>query len=415
MFLFRCSRAISGAWTWTRSEKPRRPAAAWLFFAVMTAAGTAAASTGAPSGFQTAAASAILIDADGDSVLFEKNADELVAPASLAKLMTVEVVFNELKNGRLHLHDEFPVSETAWRRGGAPSRTSSMFAPIHSRVSVADLLRGAIIQSGNDACIALAEGIAGSEERFAEKMTARARELGLTRSVFTNSTGLPDPGLKATVRELARLAQHIIATYPDFYAIYREPEFTWNKIRQLNRNPLLAMNIGADGMKTGYTAEAGYNLVGSALQNGMRLVLVISGTKSDKERADEGRRLLEWGFNSFEQRILFGTGQPVGDAKVYGGTQGSVPLLAPGPVRVMVPKAGNEKIVARIVYQGPLQAPVRASQPAGVLRVSRNDIVALEVPLHTAEEVAVGGLPGRAVDAAGEIFIHLFRAGLQRL
>src|SRR3954468_11311571 len=230
--------------------------------------------------FQSSAPHAMLMDAESGTILFEKNADQLVPPASLAKLMTAEVVFNEVAQGRLALDKEFIVSEDAWRSGGAPSHTSSMFAPIHSRARVQDLLYGTSVQSGNDACIALAEGIAGSERRFAEMMTKRARELGLVKSNFTNATGLPDPGLVVTTRELARLAQHIIKTYPQFYPIYGEKEFTWNKIRQLNRNPLLAMNIGADGMKTGFTEGAGYGLVGSATQNGLRLIVVINGMKS---------------------------------------------------------------------------------------------------------------------------------------
>jgi D-alanyl-D-alanine carboxypeptidase (penicillin-binding protein 5/6) len=366
-------------------------------------------------GFQTSATAAILIDADGDSVLFEKNADELLAPASLAKLMTAEVVFNELKTGKLKLDDEFVVSDNAWRRGGAPSHTSSMFAPIHSRVRVDDLLHSVIIQSGNDACITLAEGISGSEQAFAAKMTQRARDLGLTKSVFTNSTGLPDPGLKVTTRELARLAQHIIATYPEFYSLYSEKEFTWNKIRQQNRNPLLAMNIGADGMKTGFTEEAGYSLVGSAIQNGVRLIVVTKGAKSDKERADEAKKLLEWGFHSFESRILFAEGQTVADAKLYGGAKGSVPLVAARPVRLMVPRGVSEKIVARVSYQGPIQVPVRQGQPIGTLKVWRNDNLSLEVPLRAAEDVGPGNLPRRAFDAASELVINLFRAGIQRL
>src|SRR6202040_1778487 len=188
------------------------------------------------------------------------------------------------------LTDEYRVSENAWRKGGAPSGGSTMFAAIHSKIPVDDLLHGAIIQSGNDACMVLAEGIAGNELAFAEIMTKRARELGLTRSTFGNSNGLPDPGNKMTVRELAKLARYIIQTYPDYYKYYGEREFTWNKIRQFNRNPLLALTIGADGLKTGFTKEAGYALVGSAVQNGLRLIVVVNGLKSEKERADESKK-----------------------------------------------------------------------------------------------------------------------------
>src|SRR3984957_5946179 len=246
--------------------------------------------------FQTAAPYVILLDADSGTVLFEKKTAVPPPPSSMAKLMTTEVVFNELKQGRIKLQDEYIVSEDAWRRGGAPSHTSSMFAPIRSRVRVEDLLQGAVVVSGNDACIALAEGIAGNEPAFVEMMNKRARELGLTKSYFTNSTGLPDPAQKVTVRELGRLARHIIRNYPNYYRFYGLPEFTWNKIRQVNRNPLLTMNLGADGLKTGFTVDGGYGMVGSAVQNGLRLIVVVNGLKSAKERGDEAKRLLEFGF-----------------------------------------------------------------------------------------------------------------------
>src|SRR5205085_3024724 len=221
------------------------------------------------------------------------------------KLMTAEFVFNEIKQGRLKLSDELIVSVNAWRKGGAPSHTSSMFIPVHSKVTVDDLLHGVIVQSANDSCMVLAEGIAGSEDEFAEVLTKRAREIGLSKSTFGNSTGLPHPRQLMTVRELAQLARHIIATYPEFYRLYGEREFTFNKIRQLNRNPLLAMNIGADGLKTGFTREGGYGLVGSAVQNGLRLIVAINGLRSEKERADEGKRLLEWSFNNVQSEVLF--------------------------------------------------------------------------------------------------------------
>ncbi|MEN3287017.1 MAG: hypothetical protein V7634_1317, partial [Bradyrhizobium sp.] len=226
-------------------------------------------------GFEGDAPTAILVEATSGSVLFEKNADELRAPSSMMKLMTAEVVFHAIQEGTVKLTDEYRISENAWRRGGAPSGTSTMFAALNSKVSVDDLLHGAIIQSGNDACIALAEGMAGNEKIFAaDFMTKRARELGLAKSTFANANGLPDPGNKMTVRELAMLARHIILDYPDFYKLFGEKEFTWNKIRQSNRNPLLNALEGADGLKTGYTKEGGYGMVGSAVQNGTRLIVV---------------------------------------------------------------------------------------------------------------------------------------------
>jgi D-alanyl-D-alanine carboxypeptidase (penicillin-binding protein 5/6) len=368
-------------------------------------------------GFQTAAPYAILMEAETGTVLLEKGADTLVAPASLAKLMTAETVFNEIKEGNVKLDEEFIVSERAWRKGGAPSGGSTMFAPIHSRIKVSDLLQGAIIQSGNDACIALAEGIAGNEESFARLMNGRARELGLMQSNFTNSTGLPDAEQRVTVRELAKLARHIILTYPEYYKWYGEKEFTWNKIRQQNRNPLLAMNIGADGMKTGFTTEAGYGLVGSAIQNNLRLIVVVNGLKSANERADEARRLLNFGFNGFESRLLFAEGQRVGDARLFGGEQRYVALEAADkkPIRLMVPKNSSERILARVVYRGPVQVPVTQGQPIGVLKVWRGDNVALETPLQAAESVEAGPLHRRAMDAMAELFGGWFRAGLKKL
>jgi D-alanyl-D-alanine carboxypeptidase (penicillin-binding protein 5/6) len=368
-------------------------------------------------GFQTAAPYAILIEAESGTVLFEKGADTLVAPASLAKLMTAETVFNEIKEGNVKLDEEFIVSERAWRRGGAPSGGSTMFAPIHSRIKVSDLLQAAIIQSANDACIAMAEGIAGNEDSFVRLMNGRARELGLTEANFTNSTGLPDPEQRVTVRELAKLARHIIHTYPEYYKWYSEKEFTWNKIRQQNRNPLLAMNIGADGMKTGFTNEAGYGLVGSAIQNNLRLIVVVNGSKSANERADEARRLLNFGFNGFESRVLFEEGQQVGEARVFGGEQRYVALESQDkkPVRLMVPKNSTERILARVVYRGPVQVPVAQGQPIGTLKVWRGDNVALEVPLQATESVEAGSLHRRAMDSLAELFGGWFRAGLKKL
>ena len=361
--------------------------------------------------FATAAPYAILIDADSGSVLFEKAADQATPPSSMAKLMTSEVVFHELTESKLKLDDEFQISEDAWRRGGAPSHTSSMFAPIYSRVRVQDLLTAAIVQSANDACIALAQGIAGNETAFAIKMNARAKEIGLTGSNFTNATGLPDQGLKSTVRDLAKLAQYLIKTYPDFYKYYGEKEFTWNKIRQQNRNPLLAMNIGADGLKTGYTEDGGYGLVGSAERDGLRLIVVINGLKSEKERGEEGRRLLEWGFHGFETKMLFAEGQIVGEARLFGGEQMHVPLVGQDVIALMVPRGNNDRISAKVVYNGPVLAPVARGQPIGKLRVSRGDRVALEAPLIAAESVGRGGMARRALDAVGELVIGLIRSG----
>jgi len=248
-------------------------------------------------------------------------------------------------------------------------------------------------------------------------MVKRARELGLIRSTFGNSNGLPDPRQQMTARELAKLARHIIETYPEQYKYYGEREFTWGKIRQYNRNPLLTMNIGADGMKTGFTKEAGYGLVGSAVKDGVRLIVVVNGLRSEKERADEGKKLLEWGFHNFQSGMLFAEGQEIADAKLYGGERGRVPLVAADgkPVRLMVPRGSRERIVARVVYNGPVRAPVDEGQNIGTLKVWRGDFLVLEVPLKAATSVAKGSLTQRAFDAASEMAIGLFRAGLQRI
>jgi serine-type D-Ala-D-Ala carboxypeptidase (penicillin-binding protein 5/6) len=365
--------------------------------------------------FDGEAPTEILVEATSGSVLFEKNADELRAPSSMMKLMTVEVVLHAIKQGDVKLTDEYHISENAWRRGGAPSGTSTMFAALNSKVSVDDLLHGAIIQSGNDACIALAEGIAGNEQSFAEMMTKRARELGLTQSTFANSNGLPNPGNKMTVRELAKLARYIILNHPDSYKVFGEKEFTWNKIRQLNRNPILTSVDGADGLKTGYTKEGGYGMVGSAVQNDIRLIGVVNGLEDSEARASEEKKLLEWGFRNFEVKTLFAAEQPVGYAQVFGGDSGSVKLVSATPVAVMVQKNGNDKLIARIVYSGPVHAPIAPGQQVGVVRIWRNNEVAVETPLYTAEAIGKGSTMQRAMDGVSELVIGLVRAGIEKL
>jgi serine-type D-Ala-D-Ala carboxypeptidase (penicillin-binding protein 5/6) len=366
-------------------------------------------------GFDGDAPTAILIEASSGSVLFEKNADELRAPSSMMKLMTAEVVFHAIKQGEIKLTDEYRVSENAWRKGGAPAGGSTMFAAIHSKISVDDLLHGAIIQSGNDSCIVLAEAMAGNERAFAEIMTQRARELGLARSTFANSNGLPDPGNKMTVRELATLARYIIRTYPDFYKLFGEKEFTWNKIRQQNRNPLLNSLEGADGLKTGYTKEGGYGMVGSAVQNGVRLIVAINGLDDPDDRATEAKKMLEWGFRNFEARTVFAAEQPIGYAKVFGGESRSVRLASREPVKVMVQKNGSDKLIARIVYSGPVRAPIDAGQQIGLIKVWRGSNIAVETPLYAAESIGRGSTMRRAIDGASELVIGLFRAGAEKL
>ncbi|MGE0847523.1 MAG: D-alanyl-D-alanine carboxypeptidase family protein [Flavobacteriaceae bacterium] len=356
----------------------------------------------------TSAKHAFLLDVDSNTVLLNVHGDELMHPASMAKLMTMEVVFNAIKTGKLSLGDEFVVTEDAWRRGGATSGGSTMFAKLNSQIRLEDLIRGVIVQSGNDACIIIAEGMAGTEEVFANVMTQRAREIGLKKSVFKNATGLPDPEQLVTARELAMLARHIIEAYPEFYPIYSEPDFEWNKIRQRNRNPLLSMNIGADGMKTGYTAESGYGLVGSAVQDGRRLIVVVNGLESARERATEAQKLLLWGFRAFEEITLFGDGETVGEVGVYGGEKSTVALTGEGPLKLLIPKGVKRGLKARIVYTGPLAAPVEKGDRVGVLRIYNDDDPISDAPLYARESVGVGPIHKRALDAALELVLGVF-------
>jgi len=357
--------------------------------------------------FETKAAQAFMIDAETGSVLFSLNPDALIQPASLAKLMTMEMAFNAIKSGRLSLDDTFVVSEHAWRTGGAPSRTSTMFAALKSEIRLEDLIRGVTIQAANDGCIVIAEGMAGSEENFARQMTERARQIGLEKSTFVNSTGLPAPGQQTTVRELVMLARHIWRNYPSLYRYYGEQEFTWNKIRQLNRNPLLAM--GGDGLVLGASEQDGFGIVGSAEQGGRRVIAALSGLKDDKERAEEARKLLEWGLRSFERTTIFADGEIVGQAQVFAGTKSTVPLKAEGPVELLLPIASRDKITARIVYTGPLPAPVEEGQRVGQLKVWIGDTLSQEMPLYAAESVPIGTLPHRALDALKELAVGWLR------
>ena len=351
--------------------------------------------------FETKAKNAILMDADADLVFFEKDADALIPPASMSKLMTMAVVFRELKAGRLKLEDEFKVSEYAWRTGGAPSRTSAMFAPLNSMVSVSDLIQGAIVQSGNDACIILAEGISGSEEAFVKEMNKYAKEIGLTKSHFVNSTGLPAEGHVMTARELAFLANYLIKTYPEYYPYFAQKEFRYrDKFTFRNRNPLIYQELGVDGLKTGFVEEAGFGLVASAKRDNQRLIEVVTGLETKKEREEEPKRLLEWGFKNFKPYRLFDAGQQVSDALVWGGEKHYVPLVGDKDIDVILPVGSSGKVTAQIVYDGPIKAPIRKGDQVAVLRVTAADTGATnDIPLYAGEDIGSSNFAMRGLDS----------------
>ncbi len=353
--------------------------------------------------FETKAKQAYLIDAETGTVLFAKDENAPVPPASLAKLMTAEIVFDAVRKNELTLDTEFPVSEHAWRTGGAPSGTSTMFAALKSRIRVADLLQGVTVQFANDACIILAEGMTGSEDAFAKRMTEQARELGLTASVFHNATGLPDPQNTVTMRDMALLARHIHTRYPEFFHYFSQAEFEWNKILQRNRNPLVAANIGVDGFVTGFAEGFGYSMVATMQRNGRRVFLAIGGLASDKERIEETRRVLDWSMTAFERKRLFEAGEAVGEAAVYGGAQSHVTLVTRDPVDVLVPVNNPERLSAKVIYRWPLNVPLETGRHAGTLKIWNGTRLLREVPVETAAAVGEGSLSSRAADALQEL------------
>lgn len=368
----------------------------------------AVAQPAVPGAFDTKASQAFMIEASTGTILLAKDEDQPISPASLAKLMTLDVVFDAVGRGEISLDTDYPVSENAWRTGGAPSRASTMFAALKSRVRVGDLLQGVAVQQANDGCIVLAEGISVSEREFARRMTARAREIGMPRAIFTNSTGLPDAndpnsGGKVSMRELVTLAQDLQQKHQDLYKYFGQADFTWNKIYQRNKNPLLLLNIGVDGLGLGFTDGEGFSIVASVERDGRRLFLALGGLKSDKERTEETRRVLEWGLSNFKSQRIFADGDVIGDASVYGGAQSTVGLLAKMPVDVYVPVDTPDRLSARVVYRWPLTAPVAADYDAGTLRVFLGARLVRELPLYTKESVAQGTLSRRAFDAFMEL------------
>ena len=336
---------------------------------------------------------------DTGTILYQKDADKPMPPASMTKIMTVFMAFERLKDGRLSMDDTIAISEKAWRKGG-----SKMFVKVNTRVAVHDILHGIIVQSGNDAAIALAEALGGTEEAFAEEMTRRAHEIGLTSSTFRNATGWPDPEHRTTAHDLSRLAVETIRRFPEYYPIYSETKFTYNKIKQGNRNPLLYKNMGADGLKTGHTEAAGYGLTASAVRNGRRLVLVVNGLGSVAARSREGEALLDWGFREFDNYNLFEKGAVVANADVWLGNAKTVPLVTDSDVLLTLKRSARQKMKVSVVYEGPVPAPIAAGTQLATLKVSAPDMDDVTIPLYAAEDVDQLGVFGK-VGAAVEYLV----------
>lgn len=349
---------------------------------------------------ETRARAALMIDMQTNAVLLDKNADQQIPPASMSKLMTLNMVFEALEAGRLSLDDEFRVSAQAFAMGG-----STMFLRDNERVEVRDLLRGVIVQSGNDASVVLAEGLAGAEDAFARRMTERAKELGMTGSHFANATGWPDPDHHMSAHDLVLLARRIIEHFPEYYAYFAEEEFTWDGVKQRNRNPLLTLGIGADGLKTGHTEEAGYGLVGSAKRGDRRIVFMIGGLDSAKARAEEAERLANWAFRQFTNETLYAKGQILGVADVWIGAAPQVTLTVAEDVIVTLPVGARKQIDARVTWDGPIEAPIAAGARIATLTIRAPEADPIEIPVVAAEAVARGGYLTR-LSAAAQLLIR---------
>jgi D-alanyl-D-alanine carboxypeptidase (penicillin-binding protein 5/6) len=338
----------------------------------------------------TSAKQAIMIDYDTGAVLYAKNADERMAPSSMSKMMTLYILFQHLRDGRIKMDDTLAVSEKAWRTGG-----SKMFVMVGSRVRVEELIQGIAVQSGNDACVVVAEGLAGSEEAFAREMNKTAQALGLKGSHFVDASGLPDPEQYMTARDLATLARHLIHDFPQYYHYFSEIDFTYNGIKQGNRNPLLYKKLNVDGIKTGHTEVGGYGMTSSALRDGRRLILVLNGMSSVNERSRESEKLLDWGYREWGNYALFKAGDKVDDAQVWLGAQPTVPLVVDRNLIVTLPRQSREKMKVTASYDAPVPAPVAKGAPIGKVVVEAPDVPNMELPLKAADAVQRLGFMGR--------------------
>lgn len=336
--------------------------------------------------FDTPARSAMVLDVNTGTVLFEKDADRPIPPASMSKLMTLNLLFEAIKDNRVTMDTKFVVSQKAHKKGG-----SKMFLRQGERVSVENLINGIIIQSGNDACIVVAEGLAGSEAAFAVKMTERAKKLGMDNSHFANATGWPDPNQRMSANDLVFLANRLITEFPEYYHFFSKKSFTWSKVTQANRNPLLKLGIGADGLKTGHTEEAGYGLVGSAVQGGRRVILMITGLGSSAERASEAERITNWAFRNFITRTVFKKDVIIGRADVFLGQQDSVELYAKSNIEALIPYDAKDSLKAAIIYHGPLKAPISKDSQIAHLQVEAQGIKPFSVPLYAKSSIGKAG------------------------
>jgi serine-type D-Ala-D-Ala carboxypeptidase (penicillin-binding protein 5/6) len=366
-----------------------------------SAAKTAPAAPAAPApgdAFSTEAKHAIIIETETGAVLFAKNADERMPPASMSKMMTAYVVFGMLKSGKAKLTDELPVSAEAWKTGG-----SKMFVPVGGKISIDNLLQGMIVQSGNDSCIVLAEGLAGSQPAFVDLMNAKAKEIGLTNSHFDDVDGLPDPNHWMTARDLATLAWRTLKDFPEYYHYYSEKNFAFNNIDQGNRNPLLYTTPGTDGLKTGHTDESGFSLTASVMRGDRRIIMVENGLPTMKARGQEGERLVEWAFREFNDYKLFSAGDKVEDAETWLGVQPKVPLVVHQDLLVPLPRAARQDMKVTVSYNGPIPAPVTEGQEVGKVTIAAPNVTPIELPVYAGASVARIGTIGRMATVAAHL------------
>ncbi|WP_295079638.1 D-alanyl-D-alanine carboxypeptidase family protein [Tabrizicola sp.] len=352
--------------------------------------------------FETAASAAWVYDMTTGTVLMDKNADEPLPPASMSKLMTINMLFEALKDGRVTMETEFAVSSNATAMEG-----STMFLQESDRPTVRELIHGMIINSGNDACVVVAEGLAGTEAAFSAQMTERGKALGMTQSVFANSSGWPDPVHRMSMRDLGILSQHLIQDFPEYYPIFAETEFNYKDrapANARNRNPLLELGVGADGLKTGHTSEAGYGLAGSAKQGDRRVIFVITGLATDQARAEEAERIVSWAFRQFSEKTVAKAGTRVAEAEVHMGAADTVGLVPAEDISLLVPALVQDNVTAEVVYNGPLLAPVTKGTPVAELIVHAPDLPDRRVPLVAETDVGTAGFIKRLSTAAGTLY-----------